>query len=367
MHADFAERIRVKVNAPTLLEQFLRKKGFIPIHREKTSTLIDFIPSLKDSVQTPEKFILHIGGGVCDVYQPAEKQVKITRKLLQIAYDYEFPVLILTKNKSVLRDLDLLKRINEDTYACVSFTVTLADEKTQKIFEPRASTTQERFGAIKTLREEGIHSGVYFYPTLPFIGDTDENMQAIYKRAKKVGAEFVYCWGLTLKPGRNKQEFLQTLEKHFPSLLPKYERLYGNEDKYGNLDVDQFKKMGAVWPELKGYKIGYEHDLPYTAKRYIPDGCIEINLRISEILLKIAYLKGYILQSSRSEIYKLNKAAMFLENFQKDISKLKMEELETLPIAEETYPCILEFIKENKSIYLEELEKKAYKTVSKQN
>ena len=277
MHADFGERIRVKINAPILFEQFLKKKGFIHLHREKTSTLVDFLPSIKDSVQPrrPGKFIVHIGGGVCDVYQPAEKEIKITRKLLQITYDYKFPVFILTKNKLVLRDLDLLTKINEESYANVSFTITLADEKTQKIFEPRASTTQERFEAIKRLRDEGIHSGVYFYPTLPFIGDTDENMQTIYKQAKKVGTEFVYCWGLTLKPGRNKQEFFQTLEKHFPLLLQKYEKLYGNEDKYGNLDVTQAKEMGLTWPEVKGYKLGYEHGMPYAVKRYIPDGRIE--------------------------------------------------------------------------------------------
>ncbi|MFB0544907.1 MAG: radical SAM protein [Asgard group archaeon] len=367
MHADFGERIRIKINAPQLFEQFLKKKGFIPLHREKTSTLVDFLPS-KDSFQfhQPGKFIVHIGGGVCDVYQPAEKEIKITRKLLQITYDYKFPVFILTKNKFVLRDLDLLKKINGETYANVSFTITLADEKVQKIFEPRASTTQERFEAIKTLREESIHSGVYFYPNLPFIGDTDENMQAIYEQAKKVGAEFIYCWGLTLKPGRNKQEFFQTLEKHFPSLLPKYEKLYGNEDKYGNLDVAQAKEMGLSWQEVKGYKLGYEYGIPYAVKRYIPDGRIEKNLRLSEILRKMAFIKGFILQNSRSEVRRLTQASMFLEKFHHDISKLKKEELEKLPISKKIHPYVLEFVKENKSHYLEELEEKAYKTTSKE-
>jgi DNA repair photolyase len=226
MHEDFSKRIRVKRNAPVLLEHYLRKKGFIPLRREKTSTLIDFIPSLKDSAQSnqPRKSILFIGGGVCDVYQPAEEKARITRELLQIAYDYKFPVQILTKNQNVLRDLDLFKKINEDTYACCSFTITLANE-TQKIFEPTASTTQERFETIRTLREEGIHSGVYFYPVLPFIGDTDKNMQAIYEQSKRSRAEFVYCGGLTLKPGRNKKEFLQTIETYFPALLSEYEKV----------------------------------------------------------------------------------------------------------------------------------------------
>ncbi len=160
MHDDFSERIKVKVNAPLLLEEYLRGKGFIPFGREKTSTLVDFIPSLKEKAQSaqPGKFILYIGGGVCDVYQPAEAQVGMTRKMLQIASEYKFPVCILTKNTLVLRDLDLLKRINEDTYACCSFTITLKDGKTQKIFEPRASTTEERFEAVKTLRDNGIHA-----------------------------------------------------------------------------------------------------------------------------------------------------------------------------------------------------------------
>lgn len=191
MHEDFAERIKVKANAPQLLEQYLRKNKFIPLRREKTSTLLDFAPALKKQVTQPAKFILFIGGGVCDVYQPAENETQMTRTLLGIAHDYKFPVCILTKNTLVLRDLDLLKKINKDSYACCSFTITLKDD-TQKIFEPNASTTKERFEAIKTLRDNGIHAGVYFYPVLPFIGDTNKNMQGIYDTAKKVKAEFVY-------------------------------------------------------------------------------------------------------------------------------------------------------------------------------
>lgn len=367
MHEDYADRIRVKINAPTLLEQFLKKKGFVPIRGERTSTLVDYLPSLKGQADFHNKapFILYIGGGVCDVYQPAERKVRITQKLLQIAHDYSFPVMVLTKNKSVLRDLDLLKKINEDNYACVNFTITLSEEKMQKIFEPRASTTQERFRAIKKLREEGIHSGVYFYPTLPFIGDTDENMEAIYNQAKAVDAEFVYCWGLTLKPGRSKNEFLQTIEKNLPSFLPKYRKLYANNDKYGNLDEKQFKKMDLVWPEVKGFKLGYERGLGYTAEHYIPEGRIKINLQISEVLFKIAYIKAHILRNSKTEVRELHQTAMFLNTFQQDVSKLKVEEFKKLPIARSVHPLISEFIKEGKSGYLEKLEDEAYNVISK--
>jgi DNA repair photolyase len=339
----------------------LRKKGFIPFHREKTSTLVDFIPSLKEKVRStlPPKFVLHIGGGVCDVYQPAEAQVKITRTLLRIVYDYQFPVIILTKNCNVLQDLDILKAINEDTYACVSFTITLTDENTQKIFEPRASGTQKRFEAIKTLRKEGIHAGVYFYPVLPFIGDTDENMQALYEQAKKAGAEFVYCWGLTLKPGRNKEEFLNTVNVHFPQLFPEYQRLYGNNNKYGHIDVTQFKKMGLARPEVKGYILGHKYNMPYTAERYIPEGRIKTNLRVSEVLHKVAYIKGCLLQAPQSEVRHLYQTAHVLEEFHTDISTT---EGGSFPFTKEVYPYIQEVV-EGKSTSLKKLEEKAYQAL----
>lgn len=368
MHDDYADRIRVKTNAPKLLEQFLRKKNFLPIHRDKTSTLVDFIPSQnRVQYQKQDSFVLFIGGGVCDVYQPAEKKIKITRELLQIAYDYSIPVFILTKNILVLRDLDLFKKINKDSYACVCFTITLVEEKIQKIFEPRASTTQERFDAIKKLRQEGIHSGIYFYPVLPFIGDTDENMKEIYHQAKSVDSEFVYCWGLTLKPGRSKREFLDTIEMYFPNLYPKYVQLYSNNDRYGNLDVNQFKILGLTWPEVKGFKLGYECGLRYCAKRYIPKGRIETNLRTSETLNKIAYLKGNIIQENLAKpelIRKLYQAAKFLETYQKDLTKIKKENLSKLPISKEVKPYLIDFI-ERRRILLEELEQKAYNSLLK--
>jgi len=365
MHDDFADRIRVKKNAPQLLEQYIKKLGFIPINRKKTSTLIDQFPELKESAGSnlPGKSVIFIGGGVCDVYQPAEEEVKMTRKLLQIAYDYKFPVFILTKNRLILRDLDLLKKINEESYVCACFTITLSNEETQKIFEPRASTTTERFEAVRKLREEGIHSGVYCYPSLPFIGDTDENLLGIYNQAKDVGAEFVYCMGLTLKPGRNKVEFMKTLQKHFPELYPKYKLLYGNENKYGALDSDQFKKMGLVWPEIKGYKLGYELNLDYTSKRYVPEGRIAINLEMSEILHRLIYLKNFFIKSSASERKDLNEAATLLISFNKDLSKLSEVEKSKLPIGNSTKSYIEEYLSEGKSASLEDLERKAYTSV----
>ncbi|NHJ04577.1 MAG: radical SAM protein [Candidatus Heimdallarchaeota archaeon] len=367
MHDDFGTRIMVKTNAPTLFKTFLKKKGFNPIHKKEQFAIYDFFPSLKELDKPPHqgRSIITIGGGVCDVYQPAEKEMKMTRKLLEIVYDYQLPLWILTKNKLVLRDIDIIKEINKETYACVNFTITLMNEKSQKIFEPGASTTQERFDAIKMLRKEGIHSGIYFYPALPFIGDTDENIQALYKRANEVKSEFVYCYGLTLKPGRSKNEFMQTLQKHYPDIYPKYNELYGNNNKYGHLDYHVFKQMNLVWPEIKGFKYGYEYKLGYTAERYIPEGRIYTNLKLSELLRKIVFIKSSLLQDSKFDVQSFSKAANYIENSQKDFGQLDESEYDDIPVSQNVKQVITDFLVEKESSFLEKLEKRTYEYIVK--
>lgn len=365
MHDDFGTRIKVKKNAPDLLEQYLRKRGFFPINRERTSTLVDYYPNLRKSADTKSigKFVLFIGGGVCDVYQPAEEELKMTRRLLEIADDYRIPVCFLTKSDLILRDLDLLKKINQESFVSASFTITLADEETQKIFEPNASTTNERFAAIKKLRKEGIHSGVYCYPSLPFIGDTDQNIETIYKRAKEVEAEFIYCWGLTLKPGRNKNQFMNTVQQYYPDLYHKYKKLYGNEDKFGNLDRAAFDEFNLIWPEVKGYKYGYELGLDYTSERYVPDGRIENNLKIAELLHRLAYLKSFFIKSSKYETRQLNTGAKIFNELETDVALLNKNQLAQFGIDKIIYHYIEEFLNEGKSAKLKNLEQEAYDSV----
>lgn len=236
MHADFGGRIRVKENAPKLLEEYLRKKGFLPVNRKRTGTLLDI--GIKPEKERG-KFTIGISGGVCDVYQPAEAEVGMSRKMLQIVYDYEFPVSLLTKNKLVLKDLDLLKKINECAGATVCMTVVFSrkNERLREIFEPNASTIAERFGALRVLHENGIRTGIWMLPILPWIGDSEDNLRGVVKDAAAAGVEFILPGGLTLKPGRSKLEFLECLEKHFPELVLKYEGLYSNNNKYGMPDM----------------------------------------------------------------------------------------------------------------------------------
>jgi DNA repair photolyase len=263
MHADFATRIRAKANAPELLEIFLRSKGFSPVNRERTGTLADFSAEAKKSLKktSPEKFTINISGGVCDIYQPAEAETGLSRRLMQLVYDYDFPIFLLTKNKLVLKDLDLLKKINASQGATVAMSVTFADDDLRAKFEPGASTTQERFDTLWALHDAGIRTGIWALPMLPWIGDTDANVEAIMAGAKEAGVEWIICSGLTLKPGRQKDAFMMLIDRDYPELRENYRRLYANESKYGTPDMEAAQEMGLSDPWLKGKRFAAKYGI----------------------------------------------------------------------------------------------------------
>ena len=147
------EDIEVKKNAPELLEQALRSKR----HKCMIGT-----------------------GAMCDPYLPAEKELQLTRKCLELIDRYEYGVTVLTKSNLVLRDLDLLQSINKKAKAVVQMTLTTYDEELCRKIEPHVSTTRERFEVLMRCKELGIPTLVWMTPILPFINDTRENIEDLY-------------------------------------------------------------------------------------------------------------------------------------------------------------------------------------------
>jgi len=254
MHEDFGTRLKVKENAPELLEKFLRKKGFLPVNRKNTGTLMDLGI---EPPQQPEKIIVGISGGVCDIYQPAEEKVGMARKMMQTVYDFGLPVELLTKNKLVLKDIDLLKKINADTHAtvCMSIVFSQENEHLREIFEPGASTIAERLETLKILHDAGISTGIWMLPILPWLSDTDENLESMVRDMAEVGVQFILPGGMTMKPGRQKDQFMKVMYERFPELAPKYAALYRNNDKWGHMDRAEAKlqNINSWWPKLKKY------------------------------------------------------------------------------------------------------------------
>ena len=316
--------------------------------------MVEFIPSISESAKQnlPNKFILFIGGGICDVYQPAEELLSVTRKLLQIAYDYSFPIRSLTKNTLVLRDIDLLKKIHKQSFARISLTITLSDQEEQLIFEPRASTTEERFSSVQKLREEGLPAGVYMTPLLPFIGDTSKNIEDLFKRCQETNAEFVVTGGLSLRPGKHKDEIFSVIKEYYPELLEKYKKLYLNDNPNGMPDTFYSHKLNLVDPIKTGYEMSKKYQIPFFEPRYIPEDMLHFNRRVSTVLSRIAFLKSKILQNTLFEAMRIQQDSILLETLKRDLKRMNSKEVRNLPFHNESLPYILEMLERNQCQFL---------------
>ncbi len=205
--------IAVKINAPSLLERELRN-----LYKAKKFGFI----ALSSSTEP---------------WQPIENRYMITRKCLEIVLRYRFPIHVLTKSDLVLRDFNILKLINEnailpvdlsDKINCGLFlTVSLStiDEGIARIFEPHAPPPSRRLDIIEKAVNNGICAGVAYIPVLPYISDSTDTLEEMVLEAKSHGARYVFFGALTLE-GKGKRAFFSIIEREFPELLNKYQRLY---------------------------------------------------------------------------------------------------------------------------------------------
>lgn len=196
------EDIEVKENAPELLKTALMKK------RQKCM----------------------IGtGSMTDPYIPIEKDLRFTRKCIKIIDEMNFGLTLLTKSSLILRDLDILKNINENSKCVVQMTLTTFDEELCKILEPNTSSTYERFKTLEAMRDENIPTVVWLCPILPYINDSEENLNGILDYCICAGVKGIICYGfgMTLRDG-SREYFYEELDKHFPGLKEKYIRDFGD-------------------------------------------------------------------------------------------------------------------------------------------
>ena len=219
------EDIEVKINAPQLLEQALRRK------RKKCM----------------------IGtGAMSDPYLHLERELRLTRQCLELIDTYGYGVSIQTKSDMILRDLDLLKSINRKTKCVVQMTLTTFDENLCMILEPHVCTTTRRLEVLNILKTEGIPTIVWLTPILPFINDTEDNIRSLLEECGKAGVYGIITFGigLTLRDG-DRQYFYQKLDRHFPGMKERYIRTYGNAYE---LPVPGEKKlMKLVRKECEAY------------------------------------------------------------------------------------------------------------------
>lgn len=223
------DTIKAKIDAPLKVEKELsnkRKKGIIGL------------------------------GSMSDPYNQYECDLEYTRKSLKSMIKYGFGVFVITKCDLVLRDIDLFKKISENSVCNIALTITTADDLLQSRIESNSSSTKERFRAIKELNENDIFAGILMMPLLPFINDSLDNVSQIVELAHENNAKYIFpSFGVTLRDNQRdyffnkigdklKAQYIATfgdkymcvspnhkeLRKHFEKLCDKYGILYKMDD-----------------------------------------------------------------------------------------------------------------------------------------
>ena len=178
---------------------------------------------------------------------------------MELIHSYGFGGTLNTKSDRILRDLDLLKAINDKTKCMVQMTLTTYDEELCRKLELGVCTTRARFEALKVLRDAGIPTVVWLCPILPFINDTPKNINGILDYCEEAQVKGIICFGMgvTLRAG-NREYFYRQLDCYFPGLKAEYIRRYG--DAY-MLDSPHSRELiGLLHRRCQSAGILYDND-----------------------------------------------------------------------------------------------------------
>lgn len=320
---EFGEDVAVKINAIEILSKELYpKRKRIPLKRG---------------------YII-LGGGVGDSYQPVEKKYQLSRKALQLIYEYSFPVHILTKSTLVKRDLDVIKKINERNRAVVSFSISSSNDEISAVFEPGVPPPSERLEAIDFFKKEGIACGVFLLPVIPFVTDTPDIMEETIRKANEVDVDFIIFGGMTLKEGKQKDYFLNTLKQNYPSLVKNYQDIY-TDDKWGSLTGGYYKSLNLTFNNIiKKYRIAQR--MPPSLYRDIVDE--------NDLVVVILEHIDYLLRSEGKKS-PFGYAAYLISKIQEPLSDFRENLQELKGVGKTTERIILEILDTGSSSYYEKL------------
>ncbi|HEY7493891.1 MAG TPA: PA0069 family radical SAM protein [Candidatus Tectomicrobia bacterium] len=208
---DFETRILVKADAPALLQQALASPRW-----------------------TPRVVAM---SGVTDPYQPVERRLRLTRGCLEVFAAFRHPVVVITKNHLVTRDLDLLGELARYEAVAVYLSITTLDSRISRALEPRASHPTRRLAALTALTQAGVPAGVLVAPVIP--GLTDHELPSIITAAVQAGARYAGCGTLRLPHGVGPL-FEEWLTQHAPGrkdkVLKRLRAIHGgklNDSRFG--------------------------------------------------------------------------------------------------------------------------------------
>jgi DNA repair photolyase len=220
---DFESRIYAKVNAPELLQRELSKKHY-----------------------APEPIALGVN---TDAYQPIERELRLTRRVIEVLHEHGHPFAAITKSSLIERDIDLLAPMAERGQVMAAVTITTLDAQIARTLEPRAATPARRLRTIRALSEAGIPVGVSIAPVIPFV--TEPDLERVLEACAEAGATSASYIVLRL-PWEVAPLFKDWLAAHFPQradrVMARVHEMRGGKD-YDSSFSSRMKGEG-VWADL---------------------------------------------------------------------------------------------------------------------
>ncbi len=219
---DFETKLVAKRNIAEVLQQELGRRGYRP-------------------------GVIALGSAT-DAYQPIERELGLTRAVLQVLHDTRHPVSLVTKSSGVERDIELLSAMAREGLVSVFVTITTLDPLLARRLEPRAAAPHRRLRTIRTLAEAGIPVGVSLSPQIPFLND---DMEQVLAAAAEAGARHAFYQVLRL-PWEVAPLFRQWLEAHYPQraarVMARVQEMRGGKDY--DADFATRMKGDGPWAEL---------------------------------------------------------------------------------------------------------------------
>jgi DNA repair photolyase len=323
VEGEFGEDVTVKTNAVEVLSRELDpKRKRVPLKRG---------------------FII-VGGGVGDSYQPMEKEYELARRALQLIAGHCMPVHMLTKSTLIERDIDILKRINEETRAIVSFSFSSVNDEISRAFEPGVPSPSRRLRTIERFKNEGISCGMFLLPVIPFLTDMEKFIEDSVSRARDAGVDFVIFGCMTLKGGRQREYFMNVANKLYPEIAPRYNTIY----------------TGSKWGEpVKEYAGTVNKRFGAIARKYrmpvrIPCALFQDLLGENDLVVVLLEHIDYFLRL-KGKASSFGRAAYSISQVKEPLSTRKADLSSIKGVGEAAEAIILEILRSGRSSYYEQL------------
>jgi DNA repair photolyase len=260
-----------------------------------------------------------------DWQRPAEDRYRLSRHMLEVVRDLEFPLLIFERSPLLTRDLDLLADISERAWAGVVFSISALDPALKRAFEPHSPGVMRRFRAMEQLANVGILVGTALMPVLPFVGDDEAHLEDVVRATKDHGGSFVLGGPLTMD-GVQAERTLAAARELDPALEARWRELY-------DWTADGKRNFGP--PRAYNARVGLvirglcaRHGILDRMPRHVAPGPLAINKRIAERL----FLRTYDLELEQAEDYRIwayRKAAWAVDEWPESVAALYEAQGET--------------------------------------